>query len=269
MESVRDAAAVRARVVAIPRAAPGYSTNLYAAGDQIERWCADGRASLLSTGDALLLLQADRDFHHVFHVAGSRAALGRALERLPAGTWVTDLIGQGDALEESCAAYADAGFAPHGFLRRMVRVQPGGEPSEGDAEIATPADAPGVAAFLDRLLDRFAEQVPGAAELAEEAAAGRLLLVRRDDGAVAGMLMYALKGRTAQLRFWHVDAYARGRGVGRRLMAGFLARCAAAGRLVLWVIGDNHRSIAIYRHYGFEADGLVDRIMILRKEAPR
>jgi RimJ/RimL family protein N-acetyltransferase len=49
-------------------------------------------------------------------------------------------------------------------------------------------------------------------------------------------------------------------------MSSFLARCAQAQRLVLWVIGDNQRSIAIYRHYGFELDGLLDRIMILRRE---
>lgn len=269
MERIVDADAVRARVGAVSRAAPGYSSTLYAAGDQIARWCADERLGLLAAEDAVLLLQADRDFHHVFHVTSNDDALEQALARLPAGTWVADLVGQGDALSRLSAIYAAAGFMPHTFLSRMVRVQVPDEPVEGEAEVATPDDALAIAAFLDRLLDRFAEQIPDTAELAAEAAAGRLLLVRHDDGrenkAIAGMLLYALKGRTAQLRFWHVDADARGQGVGRRLMAAFLARCAGAARLVLWVIGDNDRSIAIYRHYGFEADGLLDRILILRK----
>ena len=51
-------------------------------------------------------------------------------------------------------------------------------------------------------------------------------------------------------------------------MSSFLERCAQARRIVLWVIGDNARSIAIYRHYGFETDGLIDRIMIRQEPHP-
>lgn len=262
-----DGAAVRTAIGAIGRAAPDHSSTFYASADQVGRWCAEGRLGLVVTPGAVLLVKDEGDFHRLFHVAESPAALADALAQLPAGIWVADLVGQGDALDRLSAAYAQAGFAAHAFLARMVRTQPVGEPGDGEADVAVPADAPAVAAFLDRLLDRYAEQVPDAAELADEAAAGRLLVVRRDDGALAGMLLYALKGRTAHLRFWHVDADARGQGVGRRLMAAFLARCAGASRIVLWVIGDNAPSIAIYRHYGFAADGLVDRIMILRKEA--
>lgn len=265
MEILGDAGAVGRRVGAIRRTRT-YSSNLYAAPDQLDRWGAAGGLRALSVDGAALVLRADRDFHHLFHVAESQAALGVALATLPTGTHVSDLIGQGAALDEVCSTYAANGFVPHSFLVRMVRVQPSGEPGEGEAVVATPEDAPAVAALLDRLLDRFAEQVPDIAELAREAAAGRLLLVRRSDGEVAGMLMYELKGQTAQLRFWHVDADARGQGVGRILMQAFLARCAQARRLILWVIGDNDRSIAIYRHYGFAPDGLTDRIMIRHKE---
>lgn len=265
MEWLRDWNAYQRCVGAVPRATQAYSSNLYAPRDQVDRWCAAGRLRALTADDVVLLLREDRDFHHVHHVAADQPALQRALAMLPPGTYVTDLIGQGEALDQLCATYSAAGFAPHAFLARMNRVQALGEPHDGDAEAATGEDAPAVAALLDRLLDRFAEQVPDVDELEREAKAGRLLVVRRDD-AIAGMLMYDLKGRTAQLRFWHVDDKARGEGVGRRLMASFLSRCAQAQRLVLWVIGDNQRSIAIYRHYGFVPDGLLDRIMILRKE---
>jgi ribosomal protein S18 acetylase RimI-like enzyme len=210
-------------------------------------------------------MRSDRDFHHIYHVAEDQPALSAILSLLPEGTFTTDLIGQGHSLDEVCATYATRGFKPHAFLRRMSRVQAPGEPREGDAIVAKADDAAEVGRFLERLLDPLSEQVPDLEELQREAQAGRLLLVRKDD-AVAGMLMYELKGRMAQLRFWHVDGHLRGEGIGRRLMASFLARCAQAQRLVLWVIGDNERSIAIYRHYGFETDGLLDRIMILHKE---
>ena len=130
---------------------------------------------------------------------------------------------------------------------------------------AEPEDANEVAAFLDRLLDPLAEQLPKRDELGAAARAGRLLLVRQEE-VTAGMLMYDIQGQLAHLRFWHVNPDARGTGIGRRLMATFLSRCAETRRIVLWVIGNNDRSIGIYRHYGFKTDGLLDRIMIVNKD---
>jgi ribosomal protein S18 acetylase RimI-like enzyme len=265
MELLHDIKALKRYVGAVRRATPAYTSNLYAAADQLERWCVAGQLSVLIADKAVLLLRANHDFYHVYHVAEDQSSLGDALKMLADGIYVTDLIGQGEALDPICATHAASGFAAHTFLQRMTLVQAPEKPREGDVVVAKDSDAPMVAAFLERLLDRFAEQIPNTAELECEARAGHLLLVRRDND-IAGMLMYDRKGRTAQLRFWHVNDNARGEGVGRRLMSAFLARCADAQRLVLWVIGDNIRSVAIYRHYGFTSDGLLDRIMILRKE---
>ena len=214
---------------------------------------------------AVLLLRADRDFQRVYHVAESQAALGAALGMLPPSGYVTDLVGNADGLEAVRATYARSGFEAYGFLQRMSRANAGEPCPGGDVLVATAADAAETHAFLERLLDPLVEQIPTVDELRQEAAAGHLLLVRRE-GAILGMLMFALKGVTGHLRFWHVDDTARGEGVGRRLLAGFFERCARARRLVLWVVGDNDRSIAIYRHYGFSPDGLLDQVMIQRRE---
>ena len=265
MELLRDWVSYQRCVASVARNGPGYTSNLYASREQVEGWCAARQLQAIIADRAILLLRADRDFRHVYHVAEDQPALAATLGTLPAGTFTTDLIGQGAALDEVCETYAGNGFAPHSFLRRMSRVQMPGETGEGEVALATLRDVPEVSMLLDRLLDRFAEQVPTLKELELDAQAGRLLVVRRAD-AVAGMLLYELKGRTAHLRFWHVDDNARGEGIGRHLMVSFLTRCAQAQRVVLWVIGDNERSIAIYRHYGFETDGLLYRIMNRRKE---
>lgn len=270
MEPVNSWVACQPHIAAVRRSSPAYTSNFYARPDQVESWCASGRLAMLRSEGALLLLLQDTDFRHVYHLAEDGAALTRALQALSAGIYTADLIGQGDALAGLCARYAEAGFVRHDYLRRMTRVQaPGtGVPTSMvglEPEIASPEDAATVLAFLQRLLDRFTEQLPDLAELESAAAAGRLLIVRRGI-AIAGMLMYDLKGQLGHLRFWHVDDMARGEGVGRRLMAGFLSRCAEARRLVLWVKGDNTRSIAIYRHYGFAEDGLQDHILVCHKD---
>lgn len=260
METLRDSETFQRCVGRMRRGSPDFTTNLYASRHQIERWCASGKLRAISAGSVVLLLRADRDLHHVYHVAEDRQALTAALRRLEPANYTTDLVGEGHQLDEICDAHADGGFAPHTFLIRMARTRRRSPAPRDGVDIATAADAPDVASLLDRLLDRFAEQVPEVDEVRREAEGGRLLVVRRG-GAVAGMLMYETKGHTAHLRLWHVDPDARDDGVGGRLMARFLERCADAQRILLWVIGNNERSVAIYRHYGFEPDGLIDRIM--------
>ena len=257
-------------IAAIPRAGAHYTTNLYTEREQLERWSQNGLLQFERAADGtILLLRADRGFYHLYHVAQSYEALISALRMLPSGRYVTDLVGKGESLDDVCAAYASAGFTAHTFLRRMTRTSqlnvvslPG---SGSVVEMARPGTAPAVAEFLERLLDPLSEQLPDKGELAAAAQDGRLLVVNHGD-ALAGMLMYDSKGRVAHLRFWHVAPAAWGTGVGGALMAGFLARCVHLRRIVLWVIGSNERSIAIYRHYGFATDGLLDQIMTLQKD---
>lgn len=265
METLRDWDSLQALTGSVPRRTTGYSTNLYANQGQVAHWCASDRLQALKADGAVLVLRADRDFHHVYHVAQDMPALSAALALLPGGQYVTDLIGKGDGLDRMCEAYAEAGFVRRTFLRRMARLHAPGPTATNGAVLATVGDAEAVEVFLERLLDRFSEQLPELDELRTAAAEERLLLVRRD-GEVAGMLMYDVQGQMALLRFWHVDPAVHGTGVGRLLMRNFLSRCTQARRILLWVIGDNDRSIAIYRHYGFEVDGLLDRIMVAHKD---
>lgn len=273
VEAVAEWEAFQGIVSSVSRKDALFTTNLFLTSEQFEGWSAVAPIQTLARERAVLALRADRDFHRVYHVAENNDALTAALAELPPGIYVSDLIGQGDSLDRAVDAYVTAGYTSQTFLRRMSRIQsPGIVSTRGvisgagvSADRALPEDVQAVAELLERLLDRFTEQLPGIDELDAAAAAGRLLIVRRGDG-LAGMLMYELRGKLAHLRFWHVDHDTRGAGVGRCLMARFLDDCEQARRIVLWVIGTNQRSIDIYRHYGFAEDGLLDRIMILHKD---
>lgn len=271
MRRLQDWPDYRKCIATIPRVTGVYTTNLYAGSEQLEDWCKSGSLNVIEKEGAVLLLRSNRDFKHVYHVAKDASALTAALINLPAGTYTTDLVGQGAALDELSEPYAAAGFARYAFLCRMTLTQPPTVQSENCTAVAIPEvalakHAPEISALLERLLDRFSEPPPSLLDLEQSAEAGQLLFVRRGE-AVAGMLMYELRGQLAHLRLWHVDATARGEGVGRQLMAAFFARTSTAQRKILWVIGDNTRSINIYRHYGFMEDGLLDQIMLLRKES--
>lgn len=271
MRRLQDWQDYRECVATIPRVTGAYTTNLYAGSDQVEDWCKSGSLNVIEKEGAVLLLRSNRGFQHVYHVAKDKGALAAALINLPAGTYTADLVGQAAALDGLSEPYDAAGFAKYAFLCRMALTQQPTIQRENDKadsipEVALIKHAPEISALLDRLLDRFSEPPPSVSELERAAQAGQLLFVRRGE-AVAGMLMYELRGQLAHLRLWHVDANARGEGIGRQLMAAFFARTSSARRKILWVIGDNIRSINIYRHYGFREDGLLDRIMLLRKES--
>jgi phosphinothricin acetyltransferase len=119
----------------------------------------------------------------------------------------------------------------------------------------------------------FELDVPDAAEMARRRAEVLThglprLVAEADDGRILG---YAYAGpfrpRPAY-RFCVEDSIylrpdARGRGVGRALLAELLARCEAAGaRQMLAVIGDseNRRSIGVHIALGFEHCGLLKAV---------
>jgi len=118
-----------------------------------------------------------------------------------------------------------------------------------------------VQAFLARLLDRYTEQVPDVEEVAGLAARGGLLLVRRGAD-LGGILIFERAGLTATLRYWFVNDRFRDQGIGSRLIKTFFRTCQSSRRIVLWVVSDNHDSIAKYGHYRFLPEGLVDHVLL-------
>lgn len=269
MNPVRGWDIYRNYVGSIPRLSSAYTSNLYADRASVERWCASGRLKVIEEHNTVLFIRSDRDFSHLYHVAKDLQALTGSLTRLPMGTYVTDLVGKGPFLEHLAAIHAQAGFLPHVQLCRMGLAQTAGEKSSSNleqagTEIAKLEQVPEILALLERILDRYSEQIPDFDKLAQAVESEQLFFVRHQ-GAIAGILLFEQRGHLAHLQLWHVEGFAQGAGIGRQLMAVFEARTAQARRKILWVKGNNARSIDIYRHYGFVADGLLDQIMILHK----
>jgi GNAT superfamily N-acetyltransferase len=254
----------------VRRAGGAPTTNWFAAPERIDLWVDRNSLYLREDERALVILRRDGEFHRVYHCAADLAALSAVLRsscaELPArGVLTTDLIGRHADLDPVIAIYRESGFANHNCLIRMIRmaVPEYVAASETDVEFASPADITAVAEFLRRLLDPYTDQIPDENEIREAAARGNLLLVRSGQS-VHGLLLFEPMGLTSHLRYWYVDDAARNRGIGARLIRQFFHLSRGSKRLILWVVGDNADSIARYRHYGFRADALVDRIMIRR-----
>ena len=248
------------------------TTNFFAPPWQVRDWIARQSLFYRTVDGALLLFRRDRDFHHLYHVACSREALAHALEtfaQAPLSTDVTaDLVGSEADVTAIADTYARCGFREYSSLFRMTCPGSTRFASDESPQVvyATHDDAPMILAFLEGLLDRFAEQIPELDQL-EAAATRDSILLARTEKELAGMLLFEKSGHSAVLRYWVVDDRYRNQGIGALLIKKFFRLCNDSKRITLWVVSDNHDAIEKYRHYGFQRDRLVDQIMIMTKAA--
>jgi ribosomal protein S18 acetylase RimI-like enzyme len=268
IEPVQNRADLLEALERVRRTGAGPVTNWFATAERIDYWIGRNSLSLLQGARALLILRRDRGFHRVYHSAADLEALSAVLrsssgELAANGILTADLIGRPLDVEPVAGIYRESGFADHNWLVRMIRTAAPEEvaESEPDVTFAGPADVEAVAAFLDRLLDPYTDQIPDQDEIREAASRRNIILVRRGES-VGGLLLFETMGLTSHLRYWYVDGGARNQGIGARLIRQFFRLSSGSKRVILWVVGDNSDAIAKYRHYGFRPETLVDRIMI-------
>jgi RimJ/RimL family protein N-acetyltransferase len=274
MRPVGDAGEFREALQRVKVGARSFTTNIYATPEAINGWIARGALLLEERQGSLLLLRRDQDFHHLYYAAPDGTSLDRALSDDAAswrgGTVTVDLVGREVDILPIVEAFRSAGFHRHASLTRMFRMaDPAAPDTHDDPEVvkATSTDAPAVHDFLARLLDPYAEQLPEVDELRTAASRGGLLLVRRGAD-LGGILFFETTGLTSVLRYWFVNDRFRDQGIGARLIKTFFRTCQSSKRIVLWVISDNHDSIAKYQHYRFRPEGLVDHVMIRKGDRP-
>ena len=145
---------------------------------------------------------------------------------------------------------------------------------------ATPADAAAVAAIYAPLVTdtiiSFEEEPPSAAEMAERIAASHVWLVAEDDGEVVGYA-YAAQFHPRAAYRWSTEASiylapdARGRGIGKQLVAELLERLKAMGFVNVFggtslpnpaserlLESFGFKKVAHWEHVGFKFDGWHD-----------
>jgi RimJ/RimL family protein N-acetyltransferase len=159
---------------------------------------------------------------------------------------VADLVAREESVQALVDIYARRGFVRHATLLRMSRLsEPGGWEDYVAPEVtfAGPEDAPAILAFLERLLDPLAEQIPNLEEI-QAAAARQEMIVLREQQDLAGVLYFESHRQTAILRYWWLDERFRERGMGSRLIKTFFQLCREARRIVLWVYANNATAVA-------------------------
>lgn len=128
-------------------------------------------------------------------------------------------------------------------------------------ETARPEDAPAVASVVNAAyqVERFFVQGDRTSpdDVAAAMARGRILVVRGDDGRIAGTIFIEVDGPTASFGMLAVDPAAQGQGLGRRLIAAAEdhARQAGATAMEIDVVNLREDLFPRYERLGYRPVG--------------
>jgi ribosomal protein S18 acetylase RimI-like enzyme len=271
MQSPQSVEELLSRITRIRSLGKDFSTNLYALPDELQSWCDRREARYMECDDALIVLRTDRDVKRLYHAAPNYASLTKALTTFDGevdGVQVAELLGRGDNTRPCADTYRACRFRDHTALLRMVkRMDPPKHPAgSASASHADAEDTFIISDFLGRVLDPLRDHVPTRPEICA-AIAARRVLIKRGSREISGILFYEDEGAGSVLRYWYVDPAHSDEGIGGQLMREYIRICQGKKRISLWVVADNHGAIEKYRHYGFDFDGLSDRILIRSRRA--
>ena len=237
----------------------GRVTNLFLPEPEVRRLLEAGEMEALEFAGGLALARTIGDFRRLYYAAESVAALGGL--RLPAGEFVTDVVGRESEIAPAVAALSGAGFAPYKQFQRMSRA--GGASSVEPAtnvRLARPEEAATIHHLIHTHFDARAEHLPSLDEV-QAAAVGKTILIADAPDGIGALLFHSGTAVTTTLRYWLVLPQWRGKGYGHQLLDRYFADCAGCRRFLLWVQSDNARAIAQYERAGYRPDGLIDRIL--------
>ena len=248
--------------------APEFCTNFFPVQRKLQGWIDHGELFGEVHRGAAFFLRKDRDFWHLYFCAANKESLAREITGLPElkrDPVVVDLVGNEEVSNDLSNLLKPEGFRPYRTLYRMARIsQSDSQPSHGGGtpiNCAVSTDAPLIWELLGRAFDRYAEQLPTLYEI-EAAIDSHQILTAKHNGTLAGLLFFETQGLTSTVRYWLVDEPFRAFRFGSALMQRYFAAQTAVRRFILWVLADNENAIQKYRHYGYAADGLVDRVLL-------
>ncbi len=250
----------------VKSSAPAFCTNFFPVQKKLESWIGHGELFADIRSGAAFFFRKDRDLWHLyFSVADVETLLRQAetlgeLRQLPVAT---DVVGNESALAAVIGAFEAAGFRRYGQLQRMARVAQPADGAKAAAEIVygERTDARAVMGLLESSFNRFADQLPVAYEI-EAALENRQILAVKSAGTLAALLHFETQGFSSTLRYWAVAEPFRSQRLGAALMRRYFASQSGVRRFILWVATGNRNAVAKYEHYGYQADGLIDHVLV-------
>lgn len=234
-------------------AASGWLTNYF------KQPLMDPAAAALAGEKALVFLDREDDFHHLYFSSADPAELARLLAAVEPERVTLDYLTRAPQAELQ-AAFEGAGMRLRSKYVHISAPMPKVHPALGPTEFAREDEAAALRARMPGDLDRFCDHFPTVAAL-REWIADRRVLVCREDGAIAGYFIFQVTGVRAHLNYWYTEK-AIGPAKSLDLLLRAYAEMARRGvkYVYAWVDHENTKVLNIHQRFGLVFDGLYDFI---------
>ena len=157
-------------------------------------------------------------------------------------------------LQETVPYLQKQGFSL--LFERIRMSRPAGLPEKDEAYPVSPArpeDHPIVMALLRETFSPLTGCLPNDEELADDLAAGRVLLLREGERPL-GLLHFSFDGKSGEIRHLAVAEDCRGRGLTRPLLSAYLNAVGGA-KSTVWLRDGYDAAQNAYSRFGFAPDG--------------
>lgn len=154
-------------------------------------------------------------------------------------------------------------FQPNMTLREMIRLEEPGviAPASPHVQIPSASDLSEIESLLCSNFNPIFERVPDVAQL-QRYLSDNGIFVYRNSSDILGVVIFEVKGKKIELKYWLTIAQARGNGVGSALMNEFFraAKQNNCSSMNLFVDVNNTNAMDRYRYFRFDPQNKFDLI---------
>jgi ribosomal protein S18 acetylase RimI-like enzyme len=222
----------------------------------------------------VFILYKDHDFFHLYYICSNEKTLADSLKELINNytdhTFVTDIIGTEVYTQKTAGVFSQAGFNIYTTLYRMSRFKNLDESYIADTKTENAVTDHAVQIFniFEKYFDKYSEQLPLLEEITQFINNNNVLVITEQQKVLA-FVIYEIKGMTSYLRYWFVLPEYRDKKFGSVLLRRFFYESRNTKRQIFWVLASNENAIIRYKHYGFEAETMLDQVMIKSQDDGR
>ena len=269
MNRVESVETIRNRIAEIRANGRGFVTNFYLDEFKHGIWIQKMSLYYEMVGNTMFLIKISDTFWNVFYCSSCMEVLEEDLRVFSnmheENTLMFDVVGRGVQCEPILKLFSMCAYYVATSLVRMNRKTETTEYSEDSTIVeATEEDVEVIYDFLHQYFNEKTEQIPYLEEL-KTYQRQRHILTCREDGKMAGFLIYEMNASTLYLRYWFTHPNYRDKKVGSRLLRRFFEDGKDTKRQLFWVIRSNENAIKRYLHYGFKEEDMFDYVLTNKK----
>lgn len=225
-------------------------------------WIEQGNLRLYKGTSGILLVHHTEFVDEVYFVISNEAELQSMIKSLSEDSRCPLILEQVITNSDDSLSFLEP--VDRTLLRYSRTGLPNCKQPTAALEFATKMDYETLRNIFLTYFDPITDRLPSKNDLLK-LIAGNSVLIRKQSGKIIGFLIYELTGISIHLRYWWTSPDYRNQGVGSELLRQFFAMGEDTKRQYLWVDKINDNAIIRYRHYGFEYDGMEDRIKVLKQ----